>query len=191
MRVGRPNAVINLRAQLPSFSISFSGRRDGWMRDGHRKRSKSSVIASGEERAREWEKERERDIVSVGYQWSVCVRTWLRIMYCHQSYSSLMKANDSLRGPLFSQLIVQESILGPLCLCCVPNMICTCLLLCCLRSWAWAALSGGLCQNRNLCGTVDAVSVYKCILGSCFYFLTKHYFFCHKNKFSWIIIPVS
>lgn len=43
----------------------------------------------------------------------------------------LMKANDGLRGSLFAQQIGRESILGAtLCLCCGPNMICTCLLLC-------------------------------------------------------------
>lgn len=82
-------------------------------------------------------------------------------MFCHQGCGSLMKANDSLHGPLFGQLIVQESILGPLCLCCAPNMICTCLLLCSLQCWAWPALSGGLCQRRNVSGdSADAVSVH-------------------------------
>lgn len=75
-------------------------------------------------------------------------------MYRHQGYSFLMKANDSRCGSVFGQQIARESILGPLCLCCAPNMICTCLLLCCLQSWAWPALSGGLCQQGNLCGAV-------------------------------------
>lgn len=61
-----------------------------------------------------------------------------------------MKANDGLRGSLFARQIGRESILGPtLCLCCGPNMICTCLLLCFLPRWAWAALSGGLCQHGD------------------------------------------
>lgn len=106
-------------------------------------------------------------------------------MYCHQGYSFLMKANDSRCGSVFGQQIARESILGPLCLCCAPNMICTCLLLCCLQSWAWPALSGGLCQRRNLCGAVkcciraqNSSSVNKILCQN------KALFFCFKNEFS-------
>lgn len=91
-------------------------------------------------------------------------------MYCYQDYSSLMKANDGLRGPLFGQLIVHKSIPGPLCLCCVPNMICTCLLLCSLSCWAWAALSGGLCQNRDLSAGLQTLMLdlhWSCCLTGC------------------------
>lgn len=84
------------------------------------------------------------------YQWSASVRTQRCVAYRHQACSFLMKANDGLRGSLFARQIGRESILGPtLCLCCGPNMICTCLLLCFLPRWAWAALSGGLCQHGD------------------------------------------
>lgn len=84
------------------------------------------------------------------YQWSASVRTQCCVAYRHQGCSFLMKANDGLRGSLFGQQIGRESILGPpLCLCCGPNMICTCLLLCFLPCWAWPALSGGLCQHGD------------------------------------------
>lgn len=65
-------------------------------------------------------------------------------MYRRQGRSFLMKANVRLCAPFLGQPIEQESILGPLCLCCVPNMICTCLLWCCCwtlslaRSIRWA-----------------------------------------------------
>lgn len=65
--------------------------------------------------------------------------------------SFLMKANDGLRG-IFIWSADRTGVYSrpPLCLCCGPNMICTCLLLCFLPWWAWPALSGGLCQHGDV-----------------------------------------
>lgn len=96
-----------------------------------------------------------------------------------------MKANDGLRGSLFGQQIGRQSILGPpLCLCCGPNMICTCLLLCFLPCWAWPALSGGLCQHgdarRAVKSSIPAQN--SSINNSSFYVMMKIHFFSLQKQ---------